>query len=45
VFLHLDAEVNFYRLFNDTIEDFDVDILAGRQREAFGAAGVPLPLD
>jgi predicted unusual protein kinase regulating ubiquinone biosynthesis (AarF/ABC1/UbiB family) len=45
VFLHLDAEVNFYRLFNDTIEDFNVDILERRQREAFGAAGVPLPRD
>ena len=43
VFLHLDAELNFYRLFNETIEDFNVDILAGRQLAAFTEAGVPLP--
>jgi predicted unusual protein kinase regulating ubiquinone biosynthesis (AarF/ABC1/UbiB family) len=43
VFLHLDAELNFCRLFNDTIEDFDVGVLARRQTEAFGEAGVPLP--
>lgn len=43
VFLHLAAEMNFYRLFNETIEDFELSETAERQREAFTAAGVPLP--
>ena len=43
VFLHLEAKQNWYRLFNDTIEDFDAAIVAERQRAAFEAAGVPLP--
>ena len=43
VFLHLDARQNWYRLFNETIEGFDIDVVAARQRAAFGAAGVPLP--
>jgi predicted unusual protein kinase regulating ubiquinone biosynthesis (AarF/ABC1/UbiB family) len=44
VFLHLAAELNFYRLFNEVIEDFKLSEVAGRQREAFTAAGVPLPI-
>lgn len=43
VFLHLDARQNWYRLFNETIEGFDIDVVAARQRAAFEAAGVPLP--
>ncbi len=43
VFLHLDARQNWYRLFNETIEDFNIDTVAGRQKEAFAATGVPLP--
>ncbi len=43
VFLHLDARMNWYRLFNETIEDFDLATVAGRQRDAFAASGVPLP--
>ncbi len=43
VFLHLNAELNYYRLFNDTIKDFDLAEVGTRQREAFSAAGVPLP--
>ncbi len=43
VFLHLDARLNYYRLFNETIEDFDLAAVATRQRKAFGAVGVPLP--
>ncbi len=43
VFLHLDAELNFYRLFNETIEDFNIDEVAARQMQAFNEAGVPLP--
>jgi predicted unusual protein kinase regulating ubiquinone biosynthesis (AarF/ABC1/UbiB family) len=43
VFLHLDAELNFYRLFNETIEDFSLHSVTERQAEAFAATGVPLP--
>ncbi len=43
VFLHLDARQNWCRLFNETIADFDAATVAARQREAFAAAGVPLP--
>lgn len=43
VFLHLDSQINFYRLFNETIEDFDLSELGPRQKQAFEAAGVPLP--
>ncbi len=43
VFLHLNAELNYYRLFNDTIEGSDLADVAMRQRTAFTAAGVPLP--
>ena len=43
VFLHLDARRNWYRLFNETIEGFKLAEVEARQREAFIAAGVPLP--
>jgi predicted unusual protein kinase regulating ubiquinone biosynthesis (AarF/ABC1/UbiB family) len=43
VFLHLKAEVNWYRLFHDLIRDFDVEALARRQADQLSAAGVPLP--
>ena len=43
MFLHLAAELNFYRLFNEVIEDFKLSDTADRQRDAFAAAGVPLP--
>lgn len=44
VFLHLDARQNWYRLFNETIEGFNLAQVEARQKEAFAAAGVPLPL-
>ena len=44
VFLHLDAELNFYQLFNETIEGFNLREVEARQAVAFGAAGVPLPV-
>ncbi len=44
VFLHLAAEMNFYQVFNEVIEDFKLEEIEGRQREAFEACGVPLPL-
>jgi predicted unusual protein kinase regulating ubiquinone biosynthesis (AarF/ABC1/UbiB family) len=43
VFLHLAAEMNFYRVFNEVIEDFKLEDTALRQREAFALTGVPLP--
>ena len=43
VFLHLDAKLNYYRLFNQTIEDFDLAEVGRRQSAAFSDAGVPLP--
>jgi len=43
VFLHLAAKQNWYRLFNETIEDLDLSTVAARQQAAFAEAGVPLP--
>jgi len=43
VFLHLNAELNFHRLFDDTIIDVDLGDVAQRQRQAFAEAMVPLP--
>ena len=45
VFLHLQSRLNYYRLFNETIDGFDLAQVAGRQAAAFSAAGVPMPLD
>ncbi|MGB8840711.1 MAG: AarF/ABC1/UbiB kinase family protein [Aliidongia sp.] len=41
VFLRLKAEFNWYELFHDLIEGFDVDALARRQAGVLGEAGVP----
>jgi hypothetical protein len=43
VFLHLQAEQNFYKLFNEEIENFSLATVAKRQKSAFEAVGVPLP--
>jgi predicted unusual protein kinase regulating ubiquinone biosynthesis (AarF/ABC1/UbiB family) len=40
VFLHLRAELNFYRLFNEAIGDFSVARVAARQRKALAGAGL-----
>jgi predicted unusual protein kinase regulating ubiquinone biosynthesis (AarF/ABC1/UbiB family) len=40
VFLHLRAELNFYRLFNEAIERFSIERVAKRQAEALAAAGL-----
>ncbi len=40
VFLHLRAEMNFYRLFNEEIEGFSVDAVAGKQAAALQAVGL-----
>ena len=39
VFLHLRAEINWYRLFNELIDDFDVQSVAQRQQETLAAFG------
>ena len=44
VFLHLGARQNWYRLFNELIQDFDMSTVATRQAAAFGATGVPMPI-
>jgi predicted unusual protein kinase regulating ubiquinone biosynthesis (AarF/ABC1/UbiB family) len=44
VFLHLDARRNWYRLFNENIDGFDLATVAARQQAAFCEAGVPLPV-
>jgi hypothetical protein len=41
VFLHLKAEINWYRLFQELIAGFDAKSLARRQAKALKAAGVP----
>ena len=43
VFLHLDARLNYFQIFNETIEDFDLARVGARQRAAFIETGVPLP--
>jgi predicted unusual protein kinase regulating ubiquinone biosynthesis (AarF/ABC1/UbiB family) len=40
VFLHLDAELNFHRLFEQEIEDFSVERVAREQATALSAAGL-----
>ena len=43
VFMHLRASINWHRLFNDLIAEFDADALAKRQAKALKTAGVPAP--
>jgi predicted unusual protein kinase regulating ubiquinone biosynthesis (AarF/ABC1/UbiB family) len=43
VFLHLAAELNFYKLFNEEIGAFSLAAVAKSQKAAFEGAGVPLP--
>src|SRR5688572_17672681 len=40
VFLHLDARLNFHRLFNEAMGDFSVEAVADRQAAALTAAGL-----
>jgi predicted unusual protein kinase regulating ubiquinone biosynthesis (AarF/ABC1/UbiB family) len=44
VFMHLKAEINWYQLFHELIDDFDEATLAVRQHLALDAAGVPRPI-
>ena len=43
VFLHLDAKLNFHRMYEELIADFDIDALAERQRGALERAGLAAP--
>jgi predicted unusual protein kinase regulating ubiquinone biosynthesis (AarF/ABC1/UbiB family) len=40
VFLHLKAELNFFRLFNEAIEDFSISKVESRQQAALRGAGL-----
>ncbi len=40
VFLHLKAELNFYRLFNEEIDNFKTDVMAARQLTALTSVGL-----
>jgi hypothetical protein len=41
VFLHLRAELNFYKLFNEAIENFSLDRVSKRQSAELKAVGLP----
>ncbi len=43
VFLHLDCRLNFYQLFNRSIDNFAIDRLAQQQERALTAAGLTAP--
>lgn len=40
IFMHLKAEINWYRLFHDLVGDFDATALARRQGDALAAVGL-----
>jgi hypothetical protein len=40
VFLHLAAELNFHRLFNEAIERFSIEQVAARQAAALNKVGL-----
>jgi hypothetical protein len=40
VFIHLRASINWHRLFESLIANFDVEVLAARQREALARVGL-----
>ena len=44
VFLHLNAEVNWYSIFQELISDFESSEVAQRQNGALNAAQVPAAL-
>ncbi len=43
VFLHLNAEVNWHRIFNELIDDFNLDSLTKKQKSALKKAGLATP--
>ena len=44
VFLHLAARQNWFRMFNELIEKFDISTVSARQADAFASSGVPQPV-
>ena len=44
VFLHLKAELNYHRLFENEIERFSLESLEQKQKEALSASGLPSPV-
>jgi hypothetical protein len=40
VFIHLNAELNFHRLFNETLADFSLDAVGERQRRTLAGHGL-----
>ncbi|MGB0844062.1 MAG: ABC1 kinase family protein [Alphaproteobacteria bacterium] len=40
VYIHLDAELNWYQMFNNLIEGFETDLMGKRQAEALAAVGL-----
>ena len=42
VFMHLKAEINWYRVFHDLVGDFDEKILSKRQSKAMNQSGLIL---
>jgi predicted unusual protein kinase regulating ubiquinone biosynthesis (AarF/ABC1/UbiB family) len=43
VFLRLNAELNYFQIYNELIENFSLVDVETRQREAFDLVGVPVP--
>ena len=44
IFLHLDARMNFHRLYEELIDGFDVAALEARQAAALAAVGLTVPV-
>jgi hypothetical protein len=44
-FLHLDARLNFFRMFNEALGEFDVEAMAEGQRAALERAGLTAAFD
>ncbi|GJL86176.1 MAG: ABC transporter ATP-binding protein [Micavibrio sp.] len=42
VFLHLKAEINWYQVFNELIDDFNLNTLQARQQKALAQFDIPL---
>ena len=43
IFLHLDARMNYHRLYEALIDDFDVGALERRQSAALAKVGLSVP--
>ena len=43
VFLHLKAELNWYQMFRELVQSFDLDEVIRRQKETLPKHGIPMP--